>query len=196
MRPLDRRRDAGFTLTELLVSIGLFSIVSAMVTAASITGLRHQTKDQSRSDALARMRIAIQRIDRDIRAADPLLSASATQVVLRETDGGVTRVVTYAVSGSDLAVSETRTAADGTTTTGPTRVLVEDLTTASAFSFAPLTGYTAPAGSSVDAATCVMSGGLIDPGCVGTITVHLVVKPPYVAPVTMSDNGTDLRNAA
>ena len=47
-----------------------------MVTTASIAGLHQQTQVQNRTDAIAQLRTALERIDRDIRSAYPLLSAS------------------------------------------------------------------------------------------------------------------------
>ncbi|HVT65703.1 MAG TPA: type II secretion system protein [Mycobacteriales bacterium] len=197
-----RRRtvtDDGFTLTELLVSMAIFSIVSGMVTTAAVTGLHKQTEVANRDDALAQMRTALQRIDREIRSTYPLLSASSTQLVLREVESTVTRTVTFQVTGSTLTWGETDTDANGSTTTIPARTLLTNLVdtaTSPVFSFAPLTGYTAPSGSGVDASTCALGNG-IDAGCVGTITVRLTVRPPYLASaLTMTDSGTDLRNAA
>lgn len=197
-----RRRtvtDDGFTLTELLVSMAIFSIVSGMVTTAAVTGLHKQTEVANRDDALAQMRTALQRIDREIRSTYPLLSASSTQLVLREVESTVTRTVTFQVTGSTLTWGETDTDANGSTTTIPARTLLTNLVdTASSpvFSFAPFPGYAAPAGSGVDASTCAMAGG-IDAGCVGTITVRLTVLPPSLGTaLTMTDSGTDLRNAA
>jgi prepilin-type N-terminal cleavage/methylation domain-containing protein len=187
----------GFTLTELLISLGVFSVVSAMVTAASVSGLHQQTKVQNREDALALMRTALQRIDRDIRAASPLLAASATRLVLREYDDRGTRDVTYQVDGTRLTVDETLTAEDGTTTTSVAKVLLTDLATSAVFSFAPVPGYTAPTGSGVNATTCATSDGSIATGCVGTITTRVSVRPERVAgALTLSDNGTQLRNAS
>jgi prepilin-type N-terminal cleavage/methylation domain-containing protein len=189
--------EDGFTLTELLVSLGVFSIVSAMVTTAAVAGLHQQTKVQNRDDALAQMRTALQRIDRDIRSASPLLAASPSRLVLRESGDGVTRDVTYQVDGTNLTVDETKTAPDGATTTSITKVLLANLTTSAVFSFAPITGYTAPSGSGINAATCVTTAGSVAVGCVGTITTRISVRPGRVAgALTLSDNGTQLRNAA
>jgi prepilin-type N-terminal cleavage/methylation domain-containing protein len=190
--------DAGITLTELLVSIVIFGMVSAMVTTAAVTGLHQQTKVANRDDALAQIRTALQRIDRDIRSTYPLLSASPTRLVLQEVEAHVTKTVTFEVTGSTLTWGETDEYADGSTSTIPTRVLLDDVVTSPTspvFSFSPITGYTAPSGSGVNASTCAFGPG-IDAGCVGTITVRISVQPPHLeAPVTMSDNGTQLRNA-
>jgi prepilin-type N-terminal cleavage/methylation domain-containing protein len=191
--------DAGFTLTELLVSIGIFSIISGMVTTAAVTGLRQQTQVANRDDALAQMRTALQRIDREIRSAYPLLSASPTRLVLREVQPTATRTVTFEVSGKNLTWSQTSVSPTGSTTTLPTRVLLTNLVdtaTNPVFSFAPITGYTAPSGSGVNPSTCALGSG-IDAPCVGTITVQVRVHPPHLAAaLSMTDHGTQLRNAA
>jgi hypothetical protein len=153
----------------------------------------------NRDDALAQLRTALQRIDRDIRSTYPLLSASSTRLVLQEVDATVTKTVTFEVTGSTLTWGQTNLSPNGTTTTIPTRVLLDDLVdtaTRPVFSFAPTPDYTAPSGTGVNPTTCELDGA-IDIGCVGTITVRLSVQPPYLkAAVTMSDNGTQLRNAA
>ncbi|HWC33804.1 MAG TPA: prepilin-type N-terminal cleavage/methylation domain-containing protein [Mycobacteriales bacterium] len=193
------RSDAGFTLTELLVSIVLFGVVSAMVTTASISGLHRQTQVANRDAVLAQMRTVLQRVDRDIRSADPLLSASSTQLVLEEAQPGATRVMTYSLTGSELVVDESTTTSNGLTTTAPHKVLLQDVVatpSSPVFSPAPISGYVAPTGSGVNASTCALSNGTIDIGCVGKITVNLTVQPEHVAaPLTLSDHGVELRNA-
>ena len=178
--------DEGFTLTELLVVMVLFAIVGTIVTVASVTALHHQAKAQDRGDAIAQARTALERIDRDIRSAYPLLAASATQLVMQETEASGTRAVTYAVSGGQLT-------ADG-------KVLLRNVVNPSSspvFSFTPISNYVAPVGSGVNAATCAMPGGSYDPACVGTVTVQVMVQPATLSPpVSISDHGTALRNVS
>lgn len=195
-----RADDRGVTLTELLIVMLLFGIVGGIVTTASVTGLHHQTALQDRSDTLAQSRTALERIDRDVRSAYPLLSVSPTQLVLQEVQPTVTRKMTYSVSGTQLAVTEADTPSAGGATTTSSKVLLRNLvstTTNPVFSVAPVAGYVAPAGSGVTAATCAMAGSTsFDPGCVGTVTVHVMVQPSTLkGPVNVSDNGTVLRNA-
>jgi prepilin-type N-terminal cleavage/methylation domain-containing protein len=194
---LVRNRDAGFTLTEALVVMVLFGIVGAIVTTASVSGLRHQTQLQDRSDVLAQARTALERIDRDIRSANPLLSASSSQIAIQVVEPTKTRTVTYSVSGNQLIARETDKSTAGVTTNSST-VLLRNLVSTSTtpvFAVSPLVGYVAPTGSGVSAATCAMSGGY-DPGCVGTVTVHVMVQSSTSgAAVSVSDNGTELRNA-
>jgi prepilin-type N-terminal cleavage/methylation domain-containing protein len=200
-RPARRRLglDAqdGFTLTEALVVTVLFAIIGTIVTTAAVSGLRHQTQVQSRSDVLAQARTALERIDRDIRSANPLLSASSTQIAMQVVEPTKTRTVTYSVSGSQLIVRETDKSTSGVTTS-TSKVLLQNLVSSSTspvFAVSPVIGYVAPTGSGVSAATCAMSGGY-DPGCIGAVTVHVVVQPSTLgSPVSVSDNGTELRNA-
>ncbi|HEX3708081.1 MAG TPA: type II secretion system protein [Mycobacteriales bacterium] len=192
--------DRGVTLPELLVVIVLFAIVGGIVVTLSVSGLHHQTEVQDRSDTLAQARTALERIDRDIRSAYPLLSVSPTRLVLQEVQPTVTRTMTYAVSGSQLVVSETDTPIAGGAATSSNTVLLRNLVstvTNPVFSVAPVTGYVAPAGSGVNAVTCAMTGSSsYDPGCVGKVTVHVMVQPATLkAAVSLSDNGTELRNA-
>jgi prepilin-type N-terminal cleavage/methylation domain-containing protein len=195
---MNRYDDQGLTLTEMLVALVLFGVVGIIVTTASITGLHRESQTEVRGSVLAQVRTALQRIDRDIRSTNPLLSATSTQLVLQETLPTTTRTVTYAVTGGALVVSEVDTTASGTTVV-PAKVLLSNLVqtvTSPVFSVAPRTGYVAPTGSGVDASTCVMSGGGFDPGCVGSITVHVTTQPPALSPISVSDNGTELRNAS
>ena len=198
--PLRRATDQGFTLTELLVVTVLFAIVGAIVTTVSVTGLHHQTEVENRGDAVAQARTALERVDRDIRSAYPLLAASGSQLVLREVLSSATRTVTYTASNGQLVMNQSDVPTSGGATRTTRNVLLRNLVATDSnpiFSFSPIPGYVAPAGSGVNASTCAMSGGTsVDPGCVGTITVHVQVQPPSLpAPVSISDNGTELRNA-
>lgn len=199
MTPAPQRgmTDAGFTLTELLVSIVIFGIVSAMVTVASISGLGRQTQVANRDDALAQLRTALQRVDRDIRSANPLLSVSSNQLVVREIQAGYTHDLTYSVVGTNLLQDQKTTSPSGVVTNATQRTLLTNLVVSSpVFTVSPKSGYTAQAGSGVNTTTCVLSGA-IDPGCVGSITVQVSIKPAHLPhAVTMTDGGVELRNAA
>jgi prepilin-type N-terminal cleavage/methylation domain-containing protein len=168
-------RDGGFTLTELLVVITLTGIIGLIVGTAVITGLRQQTKVQDRSNALADARTALQRVDRDVRSANPLVLACATQIEVKEV-GTTTTTLTYSVidqtSGrKQLVVDQAApTGACGSAVTPTSRkVLVSDLvntSTSPVFTFSP-----------------------------GTVTTSIQVQPTTLAqPVVLSDKGVELRN--
>ena len=192
-----RMTDDGITLAETLVVMVIFGIIGAIVTTASVTGLRQQTKVQDRSDVLAQVRTVLQRIDRDVRSANPLLAATSTQIVLRQVLPTSSRTITYAVSNGQLVATQVTTTTAGASSTS-TKVLLRNVLNTTAiplFSVLPTTGYVAPTGSGVTASTCVMTGGSFDPGCIGTITTRVVVRPSTLTqPLTVSDNGTQLRN--
>lgn len=204
-----RRSDRGFTLTELLVAIVLFALVGGAISTAAVSGLRHQREVQDRGDALAKARTALQRVDRDIRSASPLLAASSTQLVMLETGASTTTKICYLVESTSSTAAElvqtpvaSSASCPGAATTDSTILLtnVVDTATTPVFSFSPTTTYTNSTGS-VTASTCAFTAaawaGWYDPSCVGTVTVQLSVQPSSLSgPVTVSDNGTELRNAS
>jgi prepilin-type N-terminal cleavage/methylation domain-containing protein len=177
----DRRRDrdAGFTLTEMLVVIMLFTMIGAAITTTVVSGLRHQTTLQDRSQAIAGARTALERVDRDLRAADPLMAVSANQLVMSEVPNEnaptATRQITYSViaagTSNELVVDEVDTSTTGVVTTKPRRVLLTNLVNGAAN---PIFSYV----SSTE-----------------TVTVSFAVQPSTLkGAVTVSDEGTTLRN--
>lgn len=207
--PLDRRlkADGGFTLSELLVVIVLFSIIGGIIGTVVRVGLKHQTQMQDRNAAFADARKVIQRVDRDIRAANPLINTattplSATSIQMYEYDGtsSTPRVVSYKVVAVSGTTSKLVYQACGTCAE---QVLIQNLVQTSSnpvFSFAPTTDYatTYPSQTTTNAATCAFTATptQYDPSCIGTISVHLIVQPATInQPVNISDNGTELRNA-
>jgi prepilin-type N-terminal cleavage/methylation domain-containing protein len=208
--PQHRPADGGFTLTELLVAIVLFAIVGGAITMATTSGLHHQREVQARGAALAQARTALQRVDRDIRSAAPLAAASRTQLVMLETGSGTTTKVCYLVQATSATTAElvqTSVASSSScpsAATSASTILLTNLvntSTTPVFSFAPTTTYAAPSDGSVTATTCAFTSaalaGSYDPSCVGTVTVQISVQPSSLSqPVTVSDNGTELRNAS
>lgn len=211
LRPRRRRGDdRGFTLTELLVVIMLFGVIGSIVTTAATTGLRHQTQLQDRSTALSEARVAVQRVDRDIRSASQVDYATASKLVMQEstytgsTATGSEWVCYYTTTvGSDTElIQQFDPTSDSCPSTSPTlsKVLVHHVVNAAAtpvFAYSPIAGFTATA-SSVDSSSCAISGSSpasYAPSCIGTITVHLLVQPSTIStPVSMNDNGTEVRN--
>jgi prepilin-type N-terminal cleavage/methylation domain-containing protein len=204
----DRRRDRGFTLTELLVVITITGILGSIIVAVVTMGLHQQTQAQDRSDAMAQARTAIQRLDRDIRSSDPLKTATDTSIDLCEVQPSTVEDVTYSVVtvGSTVElVADTGNVSNCFATPASTTraVLLKNLvatTTYPVFNYSPVTGYTAPSDGSVSTLNCLRSGtspAAYDPSCIGTVTVSLRVQPrSLTSPVQLTDNGTDLRNLA
>lgn len=73
-RGRDRRDDAGFTLTEMLVAMMVFAIAIAMVTTALIKVQKYTADVQGSADANFQLRQSIAVIDRQVRSGNVLYS--------------------------------------------------------------------------------------------------------------------------
>lgn len=76
MRFRDRLRgEQGNSLAELVVVIGLLAIVGTMIAQSMLSAVRVSTSGGDRSFTLADTRTALERVERDIRAANPIEAA-------------------------------------------------------------------------------------------------------------------------
>jgi len=140
--------EAGFTLVELLVVMALMLIIGSVVVNGIVSGLRASERGRARVEALTDLELAAERMARDLRFADPVDGASATQVivnVLRDDAGTLVRHrVTFDVAGGTII--ETRAVYDPPlsetpTSTTPTREVIGDLDPATTvFAFARADG--------------------------------------------------------
>lgn len=84
-RLLRARRDlrSGFTLTELLVAMGLFSVVSTMLVGfvVSVTGISSRLQDGA--DISQESRLAVQRLERELRQTQEVRSVTLTSLGAR-----------------------------------------------------------------------------------------------------------------
>lgn len=86
-RPGRTSTDAdGLTLVELLVVLTLLAVVGSMISMAMIRGLQADAQARDRIEAFESMQIAIERMSREIRAANsssaahPLATADGNQI--------------------------------------------------------------------------------------------------------------------
>lgn len=123
------RSDQGVTLVELLVVMVLLGVVGAVVTTAVTTGLRSASSTTARTMAIHDAEIALQRVARDLRAAEPIyLSAGGdytTEVgaeFVRDGSTHVTRFAVEEIDGVQRLVQATTRFDVGADVTNPTAV--------------------------------------------------------------------------
>lgn len=75
-RTSDDEREGGFTLTELLVSMTVFSICMAVALSAVLLALDKSNDVQQSGDAAGQVRLALAQIDRQVRSGNVLFSPS------------------------------------------------------------------------------------------------------------------------
>ncbi|HWB70737.1 MAG TPA: type II secretion system protein [Egibacteraceae bacterium] len=192
-----RRRlhdERGFTLVELLVTIGLSLTVVAIATGSVIQALQTQRRQVRQVAIQAEANKALERMTRELRAANPLLGTpTAEQAMVQVTRGSLRTTTTYALvptTPGRQRIDETRTvedlAASPVTTSTTTTTLLDGLALppgAALFTYhgddgAPLT--TAP----------------ISPAAVRSVTLRLVLALPETSAVLDLGNEIMLRNGA
>ncbi|WP_460801904.1 PulJ/GspJ family protein [Microbacterium sp. GXF6406] len=79
LKRLDRReRDAGFTLLEIIVAMGIFSLFLAMFLGTVISVTRATTQAKVDAQTSSAIGIAVQRVERSVRYADTINYPGAT----------------------------------------------------------------------------------------------------------------------
>ena len=125
-------RDGGFTLVELLVVLTLLGVVGAIVGTSMTRGLRADAQARNRIEAFEDMQVAIERMSREIRAADPLQVADDDQIQVDVHRSGVCHRVTYKYDDGPNHIEATEERFDGACGSGTslgssTRVLLSDV---------------------------------------------------------------------
>lgn len=205
-RRLRHDRDGGFSLSELLVVIVLLGVIGGIVGTVVRIGLTHQSQMQVRNSAFADARKVIQRVDRDIRSAYLVSGSSPTSIELAMYLNGASAAptyVTYAVNSAGTTLTR-YPCQSASSCTG--QVMISNLVQTSTnpvFSFKATYTYSSAQPTAdvnvVDANSCAYAANpsQIKAGCVGEITVHLMVQPHTInRPIDVGDGGTELRNSS
>lgn len=135
--------EQGFSLVELLVVIAIGSVVAAITTGAIITGLHQQRELSARTHTLNEVKMSLERMTREIRAADPVVSAEPDELRVEVKRRGATisfryRVEQYAAEGNSrhrVVVEEEATDDDTGITTSRSYTLLENLVDGEVFTF-------------------------------------------------------------
>lgn len=98
-----RNDDRGFSLVELLVGIAIMAVLGAAVVGSVIRTLQVSADATVRVDAMTSLQRAHERMTRNIRAADPIGSASSSDLSLTVWDSpNQRRVISYALVGDTV----------------------------------------------------------------------------------------------
>lgn len=95
--------DRGFSLVELLVGIAITAVLGGAVVGSVVRTLQVSADATVRVDAMTSLQQAHERMTRNIRAADPVGSASPTDLNLTVWDSpNQRRVISYALVGDTV----------------------------------------------------------------------------------------------
>lgn len=109
--------DDGFTVVELLIVILLLGIVGAVTTTGLVQSTRSSQRAQDRIHAFNELQIGLERATRELRAADPVLTAADDDVTVQiyrdgqcfrhriHVDAGELRTGSSATCGSSTTIS-------------------------------------------------------------------------------------------
>jgi prepilin-type N-terminal cleavage/methylation domain-containing protein len=143
LRTLRLRKEAGYSLIEMLVVMVIMSIVFAGVTAVFVAGSKAQAEQDRRFQAQLSTRLALDKIRRDIHCASNVSPYATNSVTLTITgcSGGNISWCTVAVAGYTNRYALYRRA--GTSCSSAGTKIADYLTTGTAF---PAFTYTAGCG--------------------------------------------------
>ena len=138
-------RSDGFTLVELLIAASMSLLVLGVGVALMTTGLRNEPRVVEKAGEIQQARVAMERLTREIRQGDSVISATETDLSLithvnSATCGGATSSqsmlcrVTYSCAAE--ACTRIESNPDGTGATAPV-IVVSGITSSSVFSYTP-----------------------------------------------------------
>jgi len=124
------QKNKGFTLVELMVSLGLFAVVMTMSASAVLTILAANARSQSSSSVMTNLNIALESMTRDIRTGttytcnELTTCAESSSFSLVTQDG---KDVTYALDGTTKSITKTVDAGDSISITATPEITITNL---------------------------------------------------------------------
>jgi prepilin-type N-terminal cleavage/methylation domain-containing protein len=169
--------DGGYTLIELLVVMMLMTVVGTMVTTGLVSSMRAARRGQNRTYTTADVSRAVERMSKQLRAATPLVSGSATAVSAETYHSNVRYRYTYTYTSATGTITETVARYASATAVSPssttTSTLIKNVT-GSATMFA----YYDRDNVVVDPATSLRD--------VARIVIAVTAKPSEQQPISVS----------
>lgn len=125
------RPEDGYTIVELTVTIAIFAIVLASLVGVFISVQRSQAFVSDRTESLDSLRLAIDRLSKEVRQTTTVTAQSATSLAITTFVAGSAEDITWAVVGGTL----TRTDQWGASMT-----MLQNVTNSDVFTYTPATG--------------------------------------------------------
>lgn len=125
------KSEEGYTIVELMITIGIFTIVLSALIGVFISVQRSQAYVADRTQSLDNLRVAMDRLSKEVRQATVVGARSATSLAMTTFVSGSAEDVTWAVTGGTL----TRTNQWGASTP-----LLRNVTNSDVFTYTPATG--------------------------------------------------------
>ena len=170
------RAERGFTLVELITTMGILAIVLSGITALFVAGTRSQADLDRRFQSLTQLRLGLDKLRKDVHSACYAVDTAGVKLTDGATPTTVTfympstcdsaNAITWCVQGSGMRWALYR--ATGTTCSGGTK-WADYLTTGSVFTFH---NYNIPAGSYASARLSVDLPDNINGSGPGTYTLE------------------------
>lgn len=107
-RSLTAQDERGFTLVEVLVAIVIAAIVGGLTVGVVARSAEQERSTTSHVTTLNEGKTALERLTRDVRAADPVLEAEPNEIVVVVRDGSSIRWRRWHASDGVLTVEEER----------------------------------------------------------------------------------------
>jgi prepilin-type N-terminal cleavage/methylation domain-containing protein len=104
------QQEDGVSLIEVLVGVVIMAVAMSIASTAAVHAMRVQRRQIGEVDAMNRARVTMERLTREVRAANPLLAASADGTslsvqVTRPVAGFNRKITTYTLVGTTLQMS-------------------------------------------------------------------------------------------